>query len=119
MTEIELIKGDDLTLQYIIKDKYTKEPVDLTGSSFKFTVKEDKTKPDSEALFQLTSAVSTEIMIVDATNGILEVYIKATHTKNATSGIYYFDLEETTSTGKVYTRDLGEIEIIEDVTKGV
>jgi hypothetical protein len=92
--------------------------VDLTGATIKFTVKKKATDPDSEAVIAKSSANAAEINITDAAGGKAEIYLVPADTKDINAMSYVYDVELTTSTGKVYTLVKATLRVLEDVTKG-
>jgi hypothetical protein len=90
-------------------------PVSLAGGSAKFSVK--KRLSDSQAKFEKSSAVSSEILITDPGNGIYEVYLVPSDTQDLEEGVYEYDSEVTTVTGKVYTVVRGKFVVLGETTR--
>jgi hypothetical protein len=103
-------------------DRFEKPSIEfsgsLSGATVRMTVKRRKSAPDSDALFQITSAAPNangEITFPDATHAAIVIYPAAT--VNARPGRYYYDVEVTFSALDVSTADTGEFNILEEVTR--
>lgn len=107
--EEPLIVGDTWPFRIEVKDS-AGVAVDVTGFTFYFTVKKNKTKTDDDAAFK-----KDIVTLSDPTNGIVEFVVTATESKLIPAGIYQCDVSYTYS-GVVQTA-LFEIEVIDDITK--
>ena len=83
--------------------------VDLTGDTIFFTVKENETDVDADAL------IRKDITPSDPTGGIATMTI--THTESDVDvGDHYFDVQRVTSGGTVTTITKGTFKILQDIT---
>jgi len=115
MSDFEIFRGDDKTLEVVVKDQ-DGNVVDITGSSIRCTVKEHETDPDTEAKISKSSDTPSEITLTDPTQGKFEVYFVPTDTDNLL-GDYVYDIQIETSAGKKYTVLKGFFKVKMDVTK--
>lgn len=108
MEELELIKGDTLVFDFEI------EGLKQDLESCFFSCKKDKTS--SEYAFQ--KSLKNGITKIDTTdNSILyQIKISPEDTKNMKSGYYYYDMQIKVQ-GDIFTPLLGQLKIIEDITK--
>lgn len=102
---ISIFAGRDQTVQFTLTTGEV--PYDLTGAKVWLTVKDETADPDSEALILKRSldagGADTEVNIVDAENGILEVYFVPADTVDLDTGdssAYWFDVVVENSEGK-------------------
>ncbi|MFQ5647250.1 MAG: BppU family phage baseplate upper protein [bacterium] len=112
-SDIELYRGDSRTLEVTVSDE--NGPANLTGSTVKFSVK--KKKGDTAYIIKKSTTDPSEINIVDAVNGKLEIYLIPDDTQDVAIASYHFDVEVETSTNKIYTVVAGKLSILEDITK--
>ena len=110
---IKLPRGDDRTVEFTITNKTTGAAINLTSGSALFTVRETVT---GSVTFQKTSGEITEILITDATAGVLEVYIVPADTTGLDAGNYHYDLQITLANNKIYTPVRGILELGQDIT---
>jgi hypothetical protein len=116
MGQIQLIRGDSKVLTVSVTRNNA--PYDLTGHTLRFTAKYRYSDPDSQAVFQLTSAPGGGITVTNATGGQARIEIEPVHTASLppvrTRLVY--DLQLTDGGGGVYTVDIGELVVAPDVT---
>ena len=112
--EFKMFKGDHKTFELQVKDQ-DGNPIDLSGATIRMTVKKHAT--DETAVISKTSNNASEISITDPANGIAEIYLVPSDTRNLDAGKYIFDIEITTAAGKVYTVLLANLTLVEDVSK--
>ena len=110
-TKLSLRRGDSATYRLQFNDGTN--PIDITGYTVFFTVKRrnDYTSNDDLALIQKTVTSHT-----DAANGISDVVLSPVDTAIEVS-IYKYDFQFKTPTGDISTVEIGEYEILDDVTK--
>lgn len=111
---ISLYRGDSKTLEVAVTDK-NGGPVDITGASLLFSAKEKLS--DTAYVIQKDSVNAVEILITDAAGGVFQVYLIPADTQTQDIGLYYYDIQLTTSAGKVYTIKQATIKLLEDVTR--
>ena len=93
----------------VVDPETADDPVDISGATFAFYVKERAADADGDAVFSLTSA-GGEIVITDAVNG--KAQIDNTVAKSAllvVGRVYYWTLRMTTSTGEIRTVRKGSL----------
>ncbi|MFQ5647323.1 MAG: BppU family phage baseplate upper protein [bacterium] len=112
--EINLYRGDDRTLEISVTDSQG-QPVDLTGSSLKFSVKQSSS--DVAYLVQKSSDFSSEISITDPIGGVFQIYLVPGDSNGLTPGAYQYDIELTSSAGKIYTVLRSELTVMDDITR--
>lgn len=110
---ITMPRGDDRTIEVTVTDS-AGSSVNLAGASIKFTVKKKAT--DSVNKFQLTSGDIAEIELTNPANGIFQVKLVPANTSGLDPGEYQFDIEVTTSEGKVFTVIIAKLIIQADIT---
>jgi hypothetical protein len=110
----EVYRGDDYSLRLEIKDS-NQVAVDITGWSFKATMKLSTEMPDEEAGLQLDiDALDT----VEAANGVFYLLLPKEQTKDLIPTGYFFDLQRE-SGGMVSTLFAGKVLVKADVTHRV
>lgn len=112
----DFFRGDNRDLDVVVKDS-AGSIVNITGATFKFTVKDKKS--DTAFLFQKTTTLATEILITDAPVGEVTVFILPADTSSLSvfnERALFYDLEITTALSKVYTVVEGVINMKEDIT---
>lgn len=107
--EIQIHQGDDQTARFTVTDE-DGAAVDVTGGTFKFTV---KASLDGANTFQLTSA-GGDIDTSQEASGIIDVVLEPADTATL-SGLYFYDLEMTLSS-KVRTLRRGVFRVLKDVS---
>jgi len=105
-TSITVFAGRDYTASFTltVSTSSGNVPYDLTGASVWFHVKNSQDDADTDALIQKRNTAAgggdTEVLVTDATGGVLEVYILPTDTEEM-SGEYVYDLVVENSSGKI------------------
>jgi len=114
MTDKEVFQGDDKTYELtVVDDADPPVAVAITGFTIKFTVKEFKT--DTTNKIQKTTADAAEILITDGPNGLAEIYLVPADTA-VLSGEFFYDIEVTNLSSKIYTIATGRFTIKLDIT---
>jgi len=111
-TLFELFRGDDYALRVVITDD-TDTPIDITGWSFKATMKLTTEMPDDQA------PVKVDIPAVsgtDASLGVLYLDFPAEQTADLLPTSYFLDLQRELG-GKVSTIFVEKVKVKPDVTR--
>ena len=106
-----LVRGDDWSIKLTITENSA--VVNITGYTYKFTLKSDIDSADPGQL-QITTVATSP----DSNTGI--VYINAPHTStNITPQTYNYDIQQvdTSSPTVVKTILLGKVKVVRDVTR--
>lgn len=103
-------RGDDFIINLTFQDDEG-DPVDITGWTVFFTLKDDKDLLDSQAIVQKTITVH-----VDPTDGISQVHVTNTETSTLV-GTFYYDLQYKDDHAVVRTLTEGTVTFFEDVTR--
>lgn len=106
--EIDLCvtRGDTAPFGFAIVDS-AGSPVDLTGKTYLFTVNTLEDPPDNTTqVIQVTGSVSSNV-----------VSINFSAAEANQLGELYYDLQETDSSGAIFTLAKGKIEFKQDITK--
>ncbi len=111
---VKIYRGDNRTLKVSVVDG-NDAPVSLAGGAAKFSVK--KRLSNNQAKIDKSSGVSSEILITDPVNGVYEVYLIPSDTQDLEEGVYEYDSEITTVTGKVYTVVRGKFVVLGETTR--
>jgi len=92
--------------------------VDLTGWKFWVTLKSDLSKEDADADLQFTSTAGDNAND-NPERGIVWIHIPASDTSLVTPGRYYYDFQvaESDTPSTIRTLDIGQVMVIEDVTR--
>jgi hypothetical protein len=96
---VAIVKGSSRTYEIRVQDEHC-EPVNLTGCTMYFTVKEHLN--DVAPYIQKTSLNALEIEFVDALGGVARVYVNPSDTFHARVKPYCFDVWLILTTGKRY-----------------
>lgn len=110
MVKLTVFKGDDKTWNITVSDA-DGDAIDLSGQTIFFTVKENKTDPDSAALIQATNSTHTS-----ATGGTSTITITNTQS-DLDAGNYFFDLQIVSAGSLVTTWVVGDFEVVQEVTR--
>ncbi len=98
--DITIIRGDDQIIRFTVTTS-TGAVQDITGWSFKFTVKASLDDAIGSALFQKTTG-GGGIALTTPASGIVDVTITAADTA-AMAGRYFYDMQGTDTGGLVHT----------------
>lgn len=110
--DIEIVRGDSELLEVVIEDEETGLPINITGYTIYFTVNKTKdASNDDDAVIKkdITSHV-------DPTHGITDIVLDGTDT-NLAPGKYHYDVQYKDTDDNVKTVIIGNIIVIQDVTK--
>jgi len=107
--QLVVIKGDTIPLTFTVTD-YLGTPIDLTGSTTKFTVKKKVDDPDNKAIIAKSWSVHTS-----PTTGVTDIILSRDDTFRQ-PGTYFWDFQITGSGGAISTADLGEFIVKPHVT---
>lgn len=79
-------------------------PGDLTGAKIWFSVKDEKSDPDNDALILkknlAAGGTDDQAKVIDGPNGIIEIYIVPTDTVSMSAGDYLYDVVIETAAGR-------------------
>lgn len=107
--------GDDYDHSFTV-ERPPGTALPLTGAKIWFTVKEDITQADEEALLQYTTDDSSQIEIISAPDGSFVIHLKSDDTGEM-AGTWVYDIQVKLDTGKVITIAQGVIEFLPQVTQ--
>lgn len=107
-TELCAIRGDSKA--YLFTFKEVNEPLDLTGYTLTFTLKEQKYAPDNEAVIQ------KQLYIRDAEQGTAQLELTADE-MNLELLSYWYDVQ-IEKAGEVKTALRGMLHVTYDITRG-
>jgi len=108
----DFYRGDTLSFDITIKDQ-NGNPVDITGAKLFFTMKEQPTQSDSEAVVQ-------EVVYdhIDPTEGHTKIIVPSSSTSILVPGkTYYYDFQLVDSNGNVKTLYAGKVRVLQDITQ--
>lgn len=106
---LEFIRRDTVTLTITFTDQ-DGTPIDLTGSTVFFTLKEKPTDPDSEALIATSWTVHS-----DPTAGVTSVTLSTSQT-DIDPGSYYYDFQIRDGGGAIQSTKKGTLVVLQDIT---
>jgi len=106
--------GDDYDHSFTVERAGA--PLVLTGAKIWFTIKEDLSESDAEALLQYDSDDSAQIEITDGSTGAFVIHLQAVDTETMT-GTWPYDIQVKLDTGKIITIARGVIEFLPHVTQ--
>jgi len=104
-------RGDDLSLSLTFKDYATQDPIDITGWTISFTIKEKTYLPDDDA-----AVVIDVVTHIDPVNGKTGIVVPHADT-NELEGVYQYDIQYTTNLDIIRTFARGQINFIDDVSR--
>lgn len=110
MSDLERMRGDTYADEFTIKNKKTKQAIDITGYSFLMTV--DSTK---EPVDETTQAYQIAGTIIDGPAGRVEFAPSSTQTDRV--GNYYYDVQMVDSAGRKRTIIKAKYKFTQDITK--
>jgi len=105
-----LVRGDDWSLKLNITSNSV--PVDITGYTYTWTLKDNADDADPGAL-QVTSSPSGSA----AQAGEVILTANAAVTTNITPQTYIYDVQQVNDTGVVQTLLLGKVKVVKDITR--
>lgn len=109
-----LVRGDDWTIRLALKSGGS--PLDITGYTYKMTLKTNIDDADPGAL-QLTATPSVATSPTEASQGILYITATDTQTDSLEAGTYNYDVQQKDDTGKIQTLLIGKVKVVKDVTR--
>jgi len=118
-SEVEIVKKRNKTIKVtLVADG---SPLPITGAKIWFSVKEELTDPDSDAVITKRNAAAggadTQANVMDGAGGILEIYIDPDDTEGLDAGDYWYDVViETTAPRKLQAVEPSRFSIREPVT---
>lgn len=108
----QIVRGDTFSIKLNVVDK-NGDPVDLTGRSIYFTMKQSLNEPDQNAAVRYSEVISDP----EATDGKAVIHILPQYTSTLNATKYWYDIQLVTNQQKVHTLKRGRIEVILDVTQ--
>lgn len=108
-TAIEIIRGDDITINCAFKDA-DGVAINITGYTVFLTVKNRLGDADADALISETVSSHT-----DPTNGITVITLDNSQT-DVDEGSYFYDFQLKTGAGKIQSTKRGAFNVLTDVT---
>lgn len=109
-----LVRGDDWTIKLVLKSG--SNALDITGYSYKMTLKSDIDDADPGAL-QLSATPSVAESPTEASQGILYITATDTQTDSLEAKTYNYDVQQKDSSGKIQTLLIGKVKVVKDVTR--
>jgi len=110
-TPITVIRGSSTIIPLeLLQDEL---PIDLTGASLVFTVKNKYDDSDDDAEFQIIETIHT-----DPVNGLSAIEIEPSDTENLNVKTFYYDLDYTPAGEDVITILRGKFIVVYDVRRG-
>jgi hypothetical protein len=109
MNKLTIIRGDDVTIPVTFTDS-DGDPINLTGCTVFFTVKNEKSDDDDDAVISKSVTSHTT-----PASGITQVVLTHTDT-DIDPGSYYWDLQIKDSAGKIQSTQVAQFEVIQDIT---
>lgn len=116
--QLEAKRGDTWYWQFEITELDLETPQDITGATFRFTVKESVADADADAVALGTSA-GGECQVTDGPSGVMSVKIPASATQDVTPGRYAYDLQARDGAGDVWTPMWGTLVVLPDVSRDI
>lgn len=110
MTTISRFRGDTVPDRVNVQDA-DGDPLDITGFTFELTVNENKEPTSTSGQLMQVAGV-----IISAMSGIVD-FSPTADQANQTPGKYYYDIQMTTSGGKIQTIATGSYIFKQDITK--
>jgi hypothetical protein len=113
MSNIEVIRGDDITINATFKDE-NGTAINITGYTVFFTVKDNYTSTtDTDALISKTVTSHT-----NPTQGITQITISDTE-NNLDEGEYYYDFQLKDTSDKISSTTRGAFIVTFDITRRI
>ena len=109
-----LVRGDDWTIKLVLKSGNS--PLDITGYTYKMTLKANIDDADPGAL-QLSATPSVADSPTEASQGILYITATDTQTDSLEAKTYNYDVQQKDGTGKIQTLLIGKVKVVKDVTR--
>lgn len=110
MSAVKLIRGDTWQRVWVLKNKATQQPIDLTGIAVRLHVRDN-----AKSLVYAALTANGDI-VVDGAAGKLSLTVAASVTATWTPGTYKFDIEVTYPDGTVRTYEPNVLAVLEDQT---
>lgn len=111
-----LKRGDTFIFDITVKNQVTGLPLNITGWTLRFTVKQSKALEQRRASIYATTGVEGGLIITNAPGGAARVTVPAADTALLRAGRYVYDVEVTDTFGVVSTIEDGQLVVDPDVT---
>lgn len=109
---LQIVRGDDEAITVTVTDKDTGDAINITGYTIMFTVRSDVDATDD------TTALIKKDVTTHTTPAEGITTINLTHEDTAVAaGNYRYDVQYKDTQNKIKTILIGDIEILQDVTK--
>lgn len=109
MSHIEFFRGDSKVINLTVKDQ-DGNPVDITGATITFTVKEDAADADDDAVIQVDGDP------IPGSEGKAKIELEPTDTDVEPKTTYVFDIQIKIDSN-VYTVAQGGVSVLRDITQ--
>ena len=109
-----IMRGDDIDINIEVVREISEGvyvPVDITGYAIYFTGKRYEDVEDAEADIQVLAEHT------DSENGLAKITLNKEQTEQLIPGQLHYDIQMTSSTGRVSTLDRGVSEVYSDITR--
>lgn len=109
--DMEFWRGDDISFNMVFTDSDNNEaPLDVTGWTVFFTIKNNKSDSDNKAVLQKNFTNFPAPL-----TGVVPIFVSNTETNNF-KGNYFYDFQIKRADGIVLTVSSGGITFLEDTT---
>lgn len=114
----KLVRGDDEAIELKFTDKDNDNlPLDITGYTVMYTIKQDPNDADGDAILALDVTDHTNptqgVTVIEVTDADWDTGYKG---DPVPSGQYYFDIQYVDTDGKPKTVIIGTVTVIQDVS---
>ena len=108
---LRIVRGDTIPFNLTITDT-DDLPVNITGFTLFFTVKEDIADDDANAVVSISQTSHT-----DPANGLTSLVVPSATTELLSAGEYYWDLQIKYADGSIQSSYPGVLTVVADVTQ--
>lgn len=107
----DFYRGDTLEFEIDIQDS-DENPIDITGATVWFTMKENPADPDNLAAIQIRQTEH-----INAVDGKTKIIVPSNLTDRLTPNkSYFYDFQITFASGVVKTIMVGKVKVLQDIT---
>lgn len=115
MSYLTIVRGDDETLDILVTDQDTGDPVDLASAELTWMTKRRRNDVDADAL--IVKTIGAGITVTNEPGGAAEVVITSADTDAIVPGAYWWELQSVDATNRVATLAGGRIVILPDLIR--